>query len=286
MKSVFEKLVQSPDEGFVFKAVHGQACSCPWHFHPEYELILSLDGAGYRIVGDNFATLSPGDLVLLGANLPHTYKYVDDFPHSEDPPSRPDCLLIQFDSHVWSNLLDLPAFVSIRQLFRQAALGLVVQGEDRIAIEGWMRQMVQEQGVRRIILFFEILDTLARSDACKPISSLAFQATFDSQTEERINRVCHYISTNIDRPITIVEVAKLVHLSEGAFSRFFRAHLGKTFPTLLNELRVGRACQYLAETDMPVMQVAMACGYSNLSNFNRQFLKLKNMTPSHFRKQF
>ncbi len=77
MKSVFEKLTHSPEEGFVFKSLRGKGCDCPWHFHPEHELILVLEGVGYRIIGDNVSPLAPGDIVLIGANLPHVYKYDD-----------------------------------------------------------------------------------------------------------------------------------------------------------------------------------------------------------------
>jgi AraC-like DNA-binding protein len=75
-----------------------------------------------------------------------------------------------------------------------------------------------------------------------------------------------------------------VHLSEGAFSRFFRAHAGKTFPEFINELRVGRACRLLAESELSITEVAFACGFANLSNFNRQFLRLKQVTPRAFRR--
>ena len=74
-------------------------------------------------------------------------------------------------------------------------------------------------------------------------------------------------------------------MSEGAFSRFFRTHIGKTFPAFVNDLRIGRACRLLAETEMNVTEIALLCGYRNLSNFNRQFLQLKKGSPSDFRRQ-
>ena len=282
MRRVFEKLTQSPEEGFVFKSLRGKDCDCPWHFHTEHELILVLDGVGYRIIGDNIATLAPGDVVLMGANLPHVYKY-DDYSRKSKRP--PHCLLVQFDTALWSSLFELPAFAPVRRLLHRATLGLGVTGTTRGTVEGLMRQMVDARGIKRIALFLEILDTLAHSRGCRLISSSAFSPSTDPYNEERVNRVCQYINANLHCRITIAQAARLVNLSEGAFSRFFRIHLGKTFPAMVNELRIGRACQYLAETDMPITRVAMSCGYNNLSNFNRQFLKLKGMTPREFREQ-
>ena len=57
------------------------------------------------------------------------------------------------------------------------------------------------------------------------------------------------------------------------------------FPAFLNDLRVGRACRLLAETEMNVTEVALSCGYRNISNFNRQFRRLKRVSPRQFRRQ-
>ena len=282
MRRVFEKLTQSPEEGFAFKSLHGKSCNCPWHFHPEHELILVLEGAGYRIIGDNYAALTPGDVVLVGANLPHVYQYEECLRKSK---RSPHCLLVQFDTALWSSLFELPAFAPTRRLLSRATLGLGVTGAARGTVEGLMRRMADTRGVKRIALFLEILDTLAHSRGCRLISSSAFSPSTDPYNEERVNRVCQHINANLHRRITVAQAAQLVNLSEGAFSRFFRIHMGKTFPAMVNELRIGRACQYLAETDMTITRVAMSCGYNNLSNFNRQFFKLKGMTPREFREQ-
>jgi AraC-like DNA-binding protein len=77
-----------------------------------------------------------------------------------------------------------------------------------------------------------------------------------------------------------------VHLSPGAFSRFFKTRTGKTVPGFINELRIGRACRLLAETDMPVTNIALGCGFTNLANFNRQFLRLKKIPPREWRRKF
>ena len=81
------------------------------------------------------------------------------------------------------------------------------------------------------------------------------------------------------------QAAGIVHLSEGAFSRFFREHTGKTFPQFVNELRIGKACSLLMEGDLNITEVAYDCGFTNLSNFNRQFLRLKGLSPREFRAQ-
>ncbi len=77
----------------------------------------------------------------------------------------------------------------------------------------------------------------------------------------------------------------MLNLSPDAFGRFFRSRTGKTLPTFVNHLRVGRSCRLLVETDLPVIEVAMRCGFENLSNFNRQFLRLVRQKPREYRLQ-
>jgi AraC-like DNA-binding protein len=281
MKPIYERLTRSPDEGFSLKEIWGAECSCPWHFHTEYELILAIKTHGYRIVGDTVTSLDAGDLVLLGPNLPHVYQH-------EDGPAgmaTAHCILVQFEERSWNSLLELPAMSAIRGLMDRAKLGLQFAGRQRARVATLLADMVGLRGVRRITAFLEILDTLARCRSVRPIASPGFAPVLEHYAEERVNRVWEYINQRLDGVINVPEVARLVHMSEGAFSRFFRAHMGKSFPSLVNELRIGRACRLLTETERPVTEIALACGYRNLSNFNRQFLRLKKITPRSFRRR-
>jgi len=282
MKPIFEKLTRSPDEGFALKEIWGEECNCPWHFHSEYELILAMETHGYRIVGDTVTSLGAGDLVLLGPNLPHVYQH-------DDPATgvgvKAHCILVQFEAKTWESLLQLPALTGIRGVMERAKLGLQFGGRPRARVATMLAEMIGLSGVRRIAAFWEILDTLAHCRNAKPIASPGFAPVLEHYGEERVNRVWEYINQRLDGTVNVPEVARLVHMSEGAFSRFFRAHIGKSFPSLVNELRIGRACRLLTETERSVTEIALACGYRNLSNFNRQFYRLKKTTPRAFRRR-
>ena len=100
-----------------------------------------------------------------------------------------------------------------------------------------------------------------------------------------MDRVFQFLNSKVEEPLRLSEAARIVNLSEGAFSRFFRLHTGKTFPEFVNELRIGRACTLLLEDNLNITEVAFECGFTNLSNFNRQFLRLKGFSPREFRLQ-
>lgn len=283
MKPIFQRLTTEPAEGFAFKAIRSSSFDCPWHVHPEYELILVLQGQGYRIVGDNISRLAAGDLVLVGPGLPHIW---------QDEPvaggrSFVRFLLIQFeDKFLGDGLLRLPAMEPVRRLLNQAKRGLHIVGRTHGKVTALMTHMTDLRGMERVLQFLQILVELAASEDCEPIASPSFAAETSLYDQERMDRVFQFLNSRVGQAVRLAEAARIVHLSEGAFSRFFRMHTGKTFPEFVNELRVGRACTLLMEDNLNVTQVAYECGFINLSNFNRQFLKLKGLSPRSFRQQF
>jgi AraC-like DNA-binding protein len=283
MKPIFQRLTGALEEGFAFKVIRAPGFDCPWHFHDECELILVQQSRGYRLVGDNLKPLAPGDLVVLGPNLPHIWQNDDGVPCAEP---RVHAVLVQFEEKfLGDGLLRLPALAPVRDLLKRAALGLEVIGHTRQRVSAMMVEMARLRGLERIVQFLAILDVLSRSQDCRQISSAGFTAASNPFNQDRMNRVCQFINEHLNQVISLQDLARLVHLSEGAFSRFFRVHTGKTFPTFVNELRVGRACRLLVETEMNITEVALACGFPNLSNFNRQFLRLKRRSPREFRRR-
>ena len=282
MKAIFQRLTNQSEAGFVFKAVRSSGFGCPWHVHPEYELILVIQGHGYRIVGDNISRLAAGDLVLMGPGLPHIWQ--------DDPDggkrTSVSFLLIQFeDKPLREGLLAIAAMEPVRRLLHRATRGLHIVGKTRDKVAALMKPMAGLKGMDRVLQFLQILVTLAGSEDCEPIASPGFAADNSLFDQERMDRVFQFLSSKVGEPVRLSEAARIVNLSEGAFSRFFRLHTGKTFPEFVNELRIGRACSLLLEDNLNITEVAYECGFINLSNFNRQFLKLKGQSPREFRLQ-
>ena len=73
-KADFELIPRSEMNSFAIREFKLPSFSSPWHFHPECELTWIQQSSGNRFVGDSLANFSPGDLVLLGANLPHYWR--------------------------------------------------------------------------------------------------------------------------------------------------------------------------------------------------------------------
>jgi AraC-like DNA-binding protein len=285
VRPVFEKTPHSQWESFHCEVVRGDSYNAAWHFHPEFQITLVIKSYGYRLVGDNIAPLHAGDLVLVGSNLPHVWQ--QDRKARSDSAQAVHAVIVRFlETFAGKDFLEIPEMKPVHLLLRRSTRGLQVTGATRQAVAEKMRRLPETAGLERISGLLSILSTLARSKELKPVASAGFVPVLNGSDHDRMERVCHYINTHLDSVIDRAEVARQAHLSQGAFSRFFKLRTGKTLPQYINELRVGRACRLLAEGETKITDIALECGFANLANFNRRFLEIAGLTPRDYRGRF
>ena len=92
-----------------------------------------------------------------------------------------------------------------------------------------------------------------------------------------------YIFDNLDKNIRMSEAAKRAHMSEPTFSKYFKRASGLTFSEMVRKMRISHACRQLEDTNETIATICASSGYTNLANFNRQFLTEMDMTPSAYR---
>jgi AraC-like DNA-binding protein len=251
-----------------------------WHFHPEYEIQLITSTTGKYFVGDYIGNFTPGNLVMVGSNLPHNW--VSNVPHGEHVEER--CLIVQFDAAFVTHAIEVfPEFKRVESLLDASRWGVLFAPETGAAAEPVMREMLGAKGMRRITLFLALLDLLVQSAAPVKLASAAYCADPARYAETRINHVLAYIGKNLSQELRETELAELAGQSVSAFSRYFRRHTGVPFVQYVNRLRINLACQLLMSGELSITDICYRVGFNNLSNFNRQFLALKEMSPSRWR---
>lgn len=80
-------------------------------------------------------------------------------------------------------------------------------------------------------------------------------------------------------------MAKLCFYSKSYFMKFFKESMGISFIAYLNNYRLEIAARMLQATDDNILDISSACGFDNLSYFNRSFKKKYGVTPGKYRKQ-
>ena len=297
MKAVLEKTPRDQWESFHCEVVRGSSYHATWHFHPEYQLTLVLESRGHRMVGDNITRLRRGDLVLVGANLPHVWHQEmrsaecgvrNEKGRSRNPQSPAvHAIIVRFlDTFLGGEFLAKPEMEPVRTLLQKAVRGLHITGRTRDSVADAMQRLADSTGLARIRELLAILDTLAKSRDVKPVASAGFVPRFSKDDQERMQRVFGYIDRNLTGEIDRTRAAAQAHLSPGAFSRFFKLRTGRTLPEYVNTLRIGRACEMLADGKWKVADIAMECGFANLANFNRHFRSITKLSPRDYRRRF
>ena len=272
----------STDTSFAVREFKLPRFTSPWHVHPEFELTCILAGTGLRFVGDSVTAFRPGDLVLVGANLPHYWRSTE---HAASPVAhslvvqfREDCLGKDFFQH--------PELRPIRQLLARARRGLQFTGKVRAAVADRMRHLHRFTGPARVAEFIAILAALAQTRQARSLCSAGFQAAADFTGSDRVHRACRYVFDHLSSEIRLEDAARAAALSPAAFCRYFKRATGRRFFDFVNDLRIGHACAQLIETDKTIAEIAYAAGFTNLANFNRRFRERHKVTPREFRARY
>lgn len=263
-----------------------------WHYHREYELTLITEGEGTRYVGTTVERYRPGDLVLLGPDLPHTFT-------SEPYEGRAEAAVTQFrHDFLGPGFFALPQFRGLDGLLARSARGLRFggPGTSRAVAGGGATPGGVGADVRTVLTalprldpaaqtmaLLDVLRRLAADPAATPITGPGYAPAPSNATRDRVDAVCRHLQRTHTEAVRQEDVAALVHMSPTSFSRFFRAAMGRTLTEYVNQLRVETACSLLTGTSLPVTEVAARAGYRNLSNFNRRFRELKGLRPTEYR---
>lgn len=264
--------------------VRGPDFGCEWHHHPECEITLVVKGGTERLVGNRITPITPGDLVFLGANVPHDYRNQATPDHAAS--DEVEAIVVQFLPRLpgQEDWLHRSSMKPVQRLFERAAQGLEVHGITRLTAARIMRDMPRTQGMKRVILLLQLLDLLASSEEVNEISSAVMPLPRPG-SGDRLGVVCEYIESHLPEPIYVEELAVMVGLGRSAFSRLFKRGTGRSVPQYVNELRIARACLLLVETDLTVSQIAMDCGFVSPAHFQRQFRERQHCTPLAYRSQ-
>ena len=264
-KPTNDALIFQKDEEFVF---YNQL-----HQHAEIQLSYMAHGSGTLIVGDAISSYQAGDIVVIDAHLPHVFK--------SEVATKPSLMLSLFftKESFGRPFFDLEEMGSLANFFRKAAQGFKVS---RHNLHDHFYALQTQNGFNRFINFLKILEQLAGLESTA-LSSFISKPYSDSEGQ-RMSAITDYTMANFDQQITLNKIASVANLTPNAFCKYFKKRTNKSYFTFLNELRIARACQLLQSSpDLSVSDIAEIVGFNNLSNFNRQFKRIKKETPSLFR---
>ena len=256
----------------------------PIHNHEVYELNFVEHASGVRrIVGDSNEVIGEFDLVLITSpDLEHVWE--------QNTCVSPDIreITIQFDLDLSDRgMFGRNPFNSMKQMMVEARKGLCFPLH---AIMKVYNQLITLSSIKdsfyAFVQFLTILYELSKCDGARTLATSSYAKVETESDSRRVQKVKNYIINNYRDEIRLGMLADLVGMSPSAFSRFFKLRTGRNLSDYIIDLRLGYACRKLVDSTDSVSEISYACGFNNMSNFNRIFKKKKGCSPSEFRDNY
>ena len=284
-KPLFQKIRLEEDASFSMLKIKRPYFKVPWHFHPEIEIMLIVNGTGTRFVGDNIGNFTPGDLVMVGANLSHVWKNADSHYNNKAAVVAEARVILFKEDCLGKDFFKISEMKLVMQLLKKSERGILFKGRTATKLSNMIVSACDKaKPCEKLISFLNILSEMAEAKTYELLTSKGYLPEGRNVDMQRLNEVLDYTMQHYRETISLAEAATLAHLSVPAFCRYFKKRTNKTFIEFVNELRIGFAHKRLIETQNSIAQICDECGYGQLSNFYKQFQLLSGTSPSNYRK--
>lgn len=280
MKAQLEKIVLPEGGSWCFLLRDIDAIPFEWHFHPEYELTLTLNSSGERYIGDSIESYPESDLVLLGPNLPHTWQ-------SSLTDEKPLVFVLWFSQEWVDRLVEqFPEYAELPHLLEISHRGLQFNPSVAQKLTSSFERLVNANHRQRLLILLHILDALLDQDVTLLASNDFQTAHVQNNNQDVLSQILFTVHQEFHRVLSLEEMAEHANMSVSTFVRFFKRYMKQSFNQYVTQIRIGHACQLLIRSEKAMTFIAEVSGFQNQSNFNRLFKKYKGITPVKFRGRF
>lgn len=260
---------------------------CPPFLHrlAFIKIVYVLRGSCWFLMGKERIRMEQGAFCVVGPDVEHTVFSCADEDIVVD-------LLIRFDSFAESflNLMAEQGIMSEflwRMLYTRTDNGvLMCCGEEKQVLTDVVLELCEE------ILLEQNKSNLIRKSLLMIFygyvlrycsKELKILGRSHEESGYRLPGILYYIKHNLR--CNLPEVAAYFHVSEGYLSRYIRKETGRTFSSLLREFRVKSAAKLLVNTDFSIEKIVEIIGYTEKSQFYRNFSEAYGITPVGYRKR-
>ncbi|EPR69135.1 AraC family transcriptional regulator [Cyclobacterium qasimii] len=287
MKPHFHKIPSTSQHSFSIRYDKKPNFGTLWHFHPELELHHIIKGQGTQFIGDTVKSFSDGDLILLGENLPHTWRCTDEYFQGKADVEVEAYVLQFLPTCFGKDFLEIPETQSISSLFEIAKKGMIIYGNTKKKLIEILHKTINASQLDRVINLLRMIQILAATSEYETISPGYANRQLANITEmEKLEKIYAYVLSHYRDEISLEKIAAIANLSVSTFSRYFKKMTNKTFFEFLIEIRISNACRALIKDKLPIEVICYDCGFNNVSNFYRHFNKVIGMTPYAYKKQY
>lgn len=247
------------------------------HYHDCYELIFYVSAKIEVYLDDVYYSINSHDLLIIPPRKIHKIIY----------PER--CNYVRYVFYFTQEQIQNAFLPSMQKkalfLFRDRGQHkLTLSAQDYLRINNVFRNMHEHMTEMSAGNYYLITN----------YASILLQELFllygnlPDASEERtltpVEQILNYINENYSQQITLDSLAEKYHLNKSYICRIFRKTMGISLVTYLQYKRILEAQNMLLNSEKPIIDIAMDCGFSNVQHFYRVFKKITNLTPSEYKK--
>jgi len=252
------------------------------HTHDEYEIYYLVEGERKFFIGTEYVNVNTGSLMFLNRNVMHMT--------SERNSNYHERIVVEFNENPFASFLAVTDELSLAEFFRNDSVMVNIKPHDQkkvIAHFDKIARLIKRKNSGHQLrvmaelaqLFFFALDVMSDSGISQDLS-----AGLTAPVKQRVNEVATYISDNYRNEHTLELLAKKFYINKSYLSRIFKQVTGHTVHEYLNVVRIRRAQEMLANTDMNINDLSEFLGYSSSTYFVKIFRKYTETTPLKYRK--
>lgn len=255
----------------------------PMHWHEEMEITLISDGmVNYDIDFQSFQ-VTAGDILLIAPHILHSASIINDATMSSESivfhldmvgGLNPDSCTLKYFTPIANGKYKLPGVIKPTDTGYDTLKQCVEELYSSVRKQEPEYELALKE---RLFHFFYLL--YKYNYVKKEIIS-----SYNTYTQEKLKTILSYIQNNYSKQLTIQELANLCHFSEVHLMNFFKKYTGMTCIYYVNHYRLEVAASLLETSDTSITDIAMDCGFHNISYFNRLFKDKYNMTPKQYRR--
>lgn len=252
----------------------------PLHWHNEFEINYVISGKSEFVYGNERFVTDTGDIVILPPNMLHAiYPYGDAGQIYDTLVFRGEMFGVNKEERGWVSHIE-PIINGSRGIIAPITKKHCFYGEIRKSVEYIFRCSKENGSMADLYMKSELLRLLCILEERGCIRTIRNR---EDKSMESIRSVLMFINRNFSENISVEQLAGMVHLSKSYFMYLFKQVVGVSAIGYMIQLRIREACERLRNSDCTSAEIAFACGFQNLSNFNRQFKKYVGFTPGQYR---
>ena len=252
----------------------------PPHWHTPFEVIMPVKNGYTVVVGEQHYELREGDILLICPGIVHELFAPESGERIIFQPSLSQIQIRELDLLI--SLLRPAVLITPEEFpdFHPVAQKLMLEiKEEYFLCEPYYETAIYSRFMRILVDIGRLHGALKH-----PVSDVS-----NSRQKDYLDKflyITNYINEHFAENLSLEQVADLAGFSKYHFTRLFKQYTDTSFYKYLNQKRIDYAKTLLLDPDLPVIDVALQCGFSSLSAFLRMFKQLNKCTPTEFRNMY